>query len=348
MNKRYGICDIAREVGMSPATVSLVLNGKWRKKVRPDIAINIQALAARHGYTGNPAARSLVLRRHFRVALCISQAFISRPVIGAFSYHALLAELAGRLGQQRYAMNVVTLNPKDCRRALHAASNENDALVFLGWTERDLRRMLRGWSAPVPVMALDCKASPALAASIVVDPGPGVVQAMEHFVGNGHRNIAFVRGETQSERFQIKMAIARKALQRRGIPWTSVAVINDPDLTPMARGYAAAERLLRTNPRPMAVFCSDTVCAMGMVHVLRGNGVQVPRDVEIIAYGDRPLADLCVPPLSCVQLPTVEMAEQGIGLLMEMMENKAPPRVMPCPARLLLRGTTRPAQQIPG
>ncbi len=333
---------------MSPATVSLVLNGKWRKKVRPNIAKNVQAIAARHGYTGNPAARSLVLRRHFRVALCISQAFISRPVIGSFSFHALLAELAGRLGAYRYAMNLTALSPEDSNRALHAAANENDALVFLGWAERDLRRMLRGWSAPVPVMALDCKASPALAASVVVDPGSGIAQAMEHFVGNGHRNIAFVRGETQPERFRRKMAFARRELRKHGIPWDSVLVMNCPGLSPIARGYSAGERLLRAKPRPTAVFCSDTVCAMGMVHVLRENGMRVPRDVEIIAYGDRPLADLCVPPLSFVQLPTVEMAEQGIGLLMEMMENGAPPRVMSCPARLVLRGTTQPPQQIPG
>lgn len=339
---RYGICDIAREVGMSPATVSLVLNGKWRKKVRPEIVKSVKNIAARHAYTGNPAARSLVLRRHFRIALCVPESLISRPLIGAFSFHALLAELAGRLGAQRYAMNVVTLNPADCRRALHAASNENDALVFLGWSGREADRILGGNPPPTPAMAIDCEADPNLAASVVVDPEPGIARAMEYFAAGGHCQVAFVRGETQSDRFQIKMAIARRALRQNGLPWQAALVMNYPKLAPIARGYAAGERLLELTPRPTAVFCSDTICAVGMLHVLRERGVQAPGDIEVIAYGDRPLADLCVPPLSFVQLPTAVLAERAVALLLELIEQGGAARKIVCCADLVLRGTTRP------
>ena len=95
---------IAEIAGTSPASVSLVLNEKWRKKVRPDLARRIRRIARRRGYAGSPAARGLVLGRHFRVALCVGPLPAEHPVLGVFSTYELLSIISSRLNGRGYAV----------------------------------------------------------------------------------------------------------------------------------------------------------------------------------------------------------------------------------------------------
>jgi len=340
------IKTIARRARTSAASVSFVLNNKWRKRVRPEVARRIKRVAKRYNYTRSSAARGLALKRRFRIALCIQGFLTEHPIIGAFSFHELLSAVTARANRKGYALDIIQVEApflKNLQNAVSMSAANSDGLLFLGWTAHSIRRFLRKLKLSQPYIAVDSDLDDVSLCYAYTDMAESTGSAISYFTERGHRRIAFVRGEASYERFSAKLKGYRDVLSRSCIAYDPRLVFNNTKLPLLARGYRAGQKLSSMRKMPGAIFCSDNMCALGLLSSLKERGVKVPRDVEIIGFGDSAIANLCIPVLSYVKRPVKEMALACIERLLKWVEKEEQfkPVQIKCKEQLLFQGTTR-------
>ena len=304
------IKDIAKRAGTSAASVSFVLNNKWRKKVKPEIARRIKQIAERYNYMRNSTARGLAMKRRFRIALCIQGLLTEHPIMGTFSFHELLSTVTARLNKKGYALDIMQIESpflSHLKEAENTIGQNDDAVLFLGWKEHSISDFLHRLNLSLPYVAVDANLKDKGLSYSYTDMAESTRNALSCFIGRGHRRIAFVRGETSRERFIAKLKAYREVLRESDIEFAPELIYKDAKLPIFARGYLGGEYLLSLKEMPTAIFCSDNMCALGLISYLKERGVTIPRDVEIIGFGDRAIANLCDPPLSYVKRPIKEM-----------------------------------------
>ncbi|MFJ4921548.1 LacI family DNA-binding transcriptional regulator [Streptomyces sp. NPDC088725] len=323
--------DVARVAGVSQATVSLVLGGKWRGRVSERTAGLVRDSARDLGYRPNLAARSLRLGRT-RTALLVVPAltheFFARVYTGA-------AEVAAEhdFGVVLYPSPAGVGPAKDpfgsARTALDgviASSMATDALSAL----RD---------ADLPLVMLDSDpAGPGAAARVNLDIADGMRQVMAHLLGLGHRRFAHLSSAVASWTFDVRRDAVTRAVQ--GVPDATVRTVPAPLEVDAAR--RAVERTLTApGPRPTALVCDGDILAAGACKAVRRLGLRVPEDISVTGFDDLALATAVEPELTTVRLPAEEVGARGMSALLAVLDGRGP-ETGDLPVTLVPRGSTAP------
>jgi LacI family transcriptional regulator len=298
------INDVARLSGVSKKTVSRVINRS--PLLNENTRRRVEAVIDEIGYTPNPQARALALRRNFLVGLIHDNPNaqtvldVQRGVLEAIreTEFELLVRPVDRGAEsmlddvrrflERHRLFGVILLPP---------ISENDSLATLC---REIGcRYVRMGSA-----MLDDDEH-----MVSSNDREAVAEAVAYLIAEGHRRIGLVLGphgfRSALERrrgFEDAVAAAGLKLPR--------SLIADGNYT-FASGLAAGARLLDLSPRPTAVFASNDEMAAGVLHAARQRGLDVPRDLSIIGFDDQPAAAHIWPPLTTVRWPVVTMARSA-------------------------------------
>jgi DNA-binding LacI/PurR family transcriptional regulator len=286
----------------------------------------------------------LVLKRHFKIALCIQGVLARHPVIGAFSFHELLSAVASRIHTKGYTLDIIQAESSFARNAHNAMAGlrQNDAVLFLGWQRRPIRKLLQGLNLSIPYMVIDADLNDERLNYSCTDMARSTERTIAYFLKRDHERIALVRGEASRERFMTKLRSYKQIAAQHGLSVDPRLIFQDAKLPFFSRGYAAARRLLSLRKKPTAIFCTDNVCALGLVGCLKERGIGIPRDMEVIGFGDGAIADLCDPPISFVRRPIKEMALASINQVLSWLERESAPlpcRIV-CREELVHQGTT--------
>jgi signal transduction histidine kinase/DNA-binding response OmpR family regulator len=159
--------------------------------------------------------------------------------------------------------------------------------------------------------------------SVVVDNEGGILQAVDHLVGHGHRQIAFIAGhDSQGGDSEFRLRGYMTGLQKHGIPY-------DPDLVlhgfhRQDAGYHAMTEILKRNKPVTAVIASNDESAVGVMDALRDTGLVVPHDVAVIGFDNRLESRAQIPLLTTVHHPMFELGYQSAELLYNIIEGKSP------------------------
>lgn len=303
-----GIRDVARIAGVSPATVSRVLNGS--EKVAEDLRRRVFEAAERAGYRPNRIARNLRRQKADMIGVIVSD--IDNPHFSeavrviedeAFraGYRVLLCNSDERSDKQRSYLQMladervqgVILSPAD------AVGSGTDALFDLG----------------IPVVAFDRVIDDPRADAVIADNEDGIRRLTEHFIWLGHRRIAFVGGRSHVETGASRLAGYLSAVRASGIvPFTVEGEFRAD------RAEAAVRELLERGVRPTAIVIANNVMAIGTMRALRSAGLRVPHDVAIAAVDDPIWAELVDPPLTALAQPVRMLAETAMRLMVERIE----------------------------
>jgi diguanylate cyclase (GGDEF)-like protein len=174
--------------------------------------------------------------------------------------------------------------------------------------------------------------------TIMVDNEGGIRQSLEHLVGHGHRDIAFIAGDPQDP----GDSLSRIEAYRRGV--REFNLNDDPRLLEYGlhwdeEGFRATNRMLQSGVKFTAVICSNDFSSLGVVRALNEAGRRIPRDVAVTGFDDQPEALTQIPPLTSVHYPLFETGYRGLLLIRQRIEEG--PGALPSTVRVSTRLITR-------
>ncbi|WP_225812832.1 LacI family DNA-binding transcriptional regulator [Streptomyces spinosus] len=326
--------DVAREAGVSRATVSRVVNGV--RNVDPAIQKLVHRAIERTGYAPNRAARSLVTRRAETVALVVSgagdlsretqEAFVARTFADPF-FGRVVSGIVGFLRpRSMYPVLMFAESPEDRQEVLTylRQGRADGALVVSTHADDPLPALLAEAKLPTVLFARPAREVPV--SYVDLDHRHGGRLAAERLLARGCRGPATVTGPLALPASRDRLAGFRDALARDGHPLVPVA---EGGFT-VNSGVAAMERLLAGHPDVDGVFAANDLMAQGVLHVLRERGRRVPEDVAVIGFDDSGVARDCTPPLTTVRQPVERMAAEMARLLDDLVRRNrtGPTRVL--------------------
>lgn len=313
--------DVAREAGVSRATVSRVVNGI--RNVDPEIQEVVRRAIERTGYAPNRAARSLVTRRAETVALVVSGAGdITEAGQDTFATRVFADPFFGRV----VGGIVGFLRPRSLHPVLmfaESAEAREEVLTYLRQGRADGALVVSTHSDdPLPALLADARL-PAVLFARPSRPVPlsyvdlahrdGGRLAAEHLLARGCRRPATVCGPLDVAASQERLAGFRDTLARHGHPHVPVA---EGEFT-LDSGLAAMSDLLARQPGLDGVFAANDLMAQGACQAVQQHGLRVPDDVAVVGFDDSTIAVTCHPRLTTIRQPVEEMAAEMARLLDE-------------------------------
>jgi DNA-binding LacI/PurR family transcriptional regulator len=328
--RRPRLEDVAARVGMSPASVSMVLSNA----PGPSAATRERVLeaAAELGYRPDRTASLLARRRTHLVGVQLQ---------AGSAFHAELVEdLYEAAERQGYdvVLSAVT-RTRDERRATETLVDFRcEALVLLGPVAPASH--LAALGRQLPVVVIGRRVAGGGVDVVRSADAEGVGQAVGHLAGLGHRAIAYVDGGRGTIAADRRRGY-RTAMRRHGLAG-HVRVLPG-DHTEAAGARAARTLLDEGSELPTAVVAYNDHCALGLLDAFSRAGVDVPADVSVVGYDDSSLSRLAHVNLTTVSQDARGQAERAVAAAVERLDGgRVRPREVVLPPRLVVRGTTGP------
>ncbi len=337
--------DIAKHVGVSVSTVSLVLNDRDSGRVKSDIADRVRETATVMGYVPNQLARSLKTRQTHTIGMVAD-----RVATVPFAGHMLGgAQQAAWL--EGYLLLVIDTDGNDESQAPAVQSllqRNIDALMIATAFHREVEVPLVPSS--IPVVVLDGRPTEAAAVAdwVVPDEVQGARTAVEHLLAAGHRRIGFCTVGSYPVAAALRRQGYEEALRGAGVELDPTLVVVADDAA-TRDGVGPALELLSRPDRPTAVFCFGDQIAMAVYQVAAKLGLRVPRDLSVVGFDNQQfVAEALSPGLTTVQLPHAAMGTWAAGRALRRVRGELPGApaegvLMPCP--LVERGSVAPPAQ---
>ncbi len=332
------IRDVAREAGVSVATVSRVLNGVG--PVSATTAERVRQVIARLEYVPHGGARSLTTRRTRVVGVVLPETY------GDFFSEILRGvERVARPAGYHLLISASHSDSAETEAVLRTLHGRIDGLVLM-MPGPGSRGLFRSLPRRVPVVLLNGRGGghPTLR----VDNRRGARLAVDHLLALGHARVALIAGPEGNADAAERRQGYRDALAAAGLP-------ADPGLELAGdfreeSGFAAGRELGRRVPRPTAVFAANDAMAIGALAGLRASGLGVPEDLSLVGFDDIPTARYLKPALTTVRVPLAEVGGRAVERLLLALDAGSPPApadevVAPT---LSIRESTQPAVSAAG
>ncbi|MFC8866627.1 LacI family DNA-binding transcriptional regulator [Streptomyces sp. NPDC057148] len=327
--------DVAREAGVSRATVSRVVNGV--RNVDPSIQDLVRSAIERTGYRPNRAARALVTRRTGAVALIVSgagDAFAGRVFADPF-FGRVVNGVVGYLRARSMQPVLLFAESVAARKQVvdYVGQGSTDgALVVSVQPDDPLPDMLLAARVPTVLFARPGRTAPV--GCVDLDHYAGGRLAAEHLLARGCRRIAMISAPRELWAGRERLAGFRDALARAGHVGPPVA---DGVFT-LDSGATAMAALLHDHPDVDGVFAANDLMAQGACQVLRELGRRIPEDVAVVGFDDSSIAVTCRPPLTTVRQPVEDMAAAMAEMLGEQVQGtRTEPRTLVFEPELVVR-----------
>ncbi|MFJ5047551.1 LacI family DNA-binding transcriptional regulator [Streptomyces sp. NPDC088719] len=315
--------EIAKSLGVSQATISLVMANKWQGRVSAEVAKNVLAAAATSGYRPNLSARSLRLGRTGTVMLVVPS--LTSP------HFADVHSGAARVGAEHgIGVIVYPLTGEDGHGPFRPPRQAIDGVLAYEVSAKSVGVLRDG----VALCTLDSEPEPE-GCAVTTDVGAGMRSAVDHLIRLGHQHLLHIRAErdawTATQRAE---AFARQAAVHPRTRGRSLAV---PIEAIPARDRIVAR--LRTDNLVTGVICDDDDVAACAYSAARELGLAIPGDLSIIGFNDLPIASLLVPALTTVRLPARELGRVGME---QWLVNGTGPANTVLPVTLVERASSAP------
>jgi LacI family transcriptional regulator len=310
------IYDVAREAGVSMATVSRVVNNN--PNVKPQTRKKVFEAIERLGYRPNAVARGLASKKTTTVGVVI-------PDIS----NSIFAEVARGIEDiaNMYHYNIILCNAdkkkeKEIRVINTLLEKQVDGLLFMGGvvTEDHIQAFR---TSSVPVILCGTKDEGHSMPSVDIDHEMAAFDAVSYLVAQGHRNIGMISGtlEDPANGFARYQGY-KKALEAAEIPLREnyVRVGNYR----YESGIEATKYFLELGERPTAIFSATDEMAIGAIHTIQDYGLKVPEDISVISIDNIRMASMVRPLLTTVAQPMYDIGAVSMRLLTKLMNKESP------------------------
>jgi LacI family transcriptional regulator len=321
---------VALRAGVSPATVSRILNGT--ATVSPVRRQAVDAAIAELGFVPNPVARGLAGGRTFSIGV------VTQSIDSPF-YGAALRGIEEKLLPLGYSPLFVSGQWRaevEARCVAVLRSRRVDGIIIL--TGRLTDKEIKTYAKALPVVVTGRKLSGKGLATLSFDNVEGARMATQHLIDLGHRHVACIAGDSQHPDAVERLRGYRKALEEAGIPYRASLVVEGQFRE--QSGLQAVEQLLDSGAKFTAVFASNDQMALGASLGLARRSVRVPEDVSLIGFDDLPVSLYASPPLSTIHQSAYEMGQLAATAMLQLLAGEVPSVEAPAP-RLVARESCR-------
>ena len=325
------IKDVARASGVSPMTVSRVINSSDR--VSPETRQRVEQAIADLGYIPSRLARGLIRQKTGTFALIVpdvANPFFTLIVRGAedvarrAGYRIILCDTRADLTIEREVIEEML-------------AHRVDGIAIAPVSDRSKPHLQRLAAYGVEFVLIDRTVSGVESDVVLGDSTGGARRLVEHLISLGHRRIGFITESDEVSTARDRREGYEAALEAAGIevdPSLIVRATADP-----AGGLEGMQPLLDLAEPPTAVFTVNNLVAVGAIEAVRAAKLEVPDDVAIVCFDDIEHASRLFPFLTVMAQPAETLGTLGTQLLLERIEGRAPtqPRVVVLPAQFIVR-----------
>ncbi|WP_433499444.1 LacI family DNA-binding transcriptional regulator [Sphaerimonospora sp. CA-214678] len=328
--------DVARLAGVSTATVSRVVNGRYG--VSAGTTARVRSAIERLGYESSLVAASL-RRSRTNVLGLVTHSFQSYTA-------EVLKGVMDALSQSGFDLIIY-------------ANSDLYGTYSEGWEQRHVTRLsgtltdgcivVTPWSevrTSTPIVVID-PVRDSTVPSVTADNLTGATTVIEHLLGLGHRRIGFIAGRSSLAAAWSREEGYRRALAEAGLP-VDPALIGRGDFNPES-AVPLAHELLERADRPTAIFAASDGMALKVLEAARKLGLGVPDDLSVVGFDNIPEAALAEPGLTTVDQSMYRLGYEAARMLKSLVTGEwEGPRQILLPTRLVVRGSTAPPRAATG
>jgi DNA-binding LacI/PurR family transcriptional regulator len=330
--RRVTLRELAESLGLSRTTISMILNDlpeatRFPEETRRRVLESAKNL----GYRPNYFARSLGKKRSFLIG-AIAPDFgngYEAALLSGFERHLLNTGYASFISNHFWSESFLERHVKTlCDRGV-------EGLLLIDSTPAE--------SPGVPAVTICTDRSPKWCSGVSIDNAFGIREAINHLVGLGHREIAFIKGPVGNgdteNRWNAVLATC-KNLDIRVDPRLTVQIERIERHS--EEGRIAAQKLLRGGKRFTALVAYNDVSALGAMTALREASLKVPEDVSVMGFDDIEFASFANPPLTTIRQPLQEMGAKAAELLISKIADDKSVKSICVRPELVVRSSTCP------
>lgn len=310
------IKDVAKEAGVSIATVSRVVN-KSPRAARKSIE-SVQAAMQKLGYRPNANARALVSKNTNTIGVVVGD--ISDPFFGT-----LLKSIdkVARKNNKHLLIGNGYHNAEEERHAIELLINScSESLIIHSKALSD--QELIDYSKEVPGLVIINRYIPEIAARcITFDNQKGAYLATKLLINNNHKHIAYINSDSNIEDADDRKAGYLQALKEHHLPYSSLYTVTE--IPSDKGGKAGMLKLLLQNPDITAVLAYNDYMAAGALSALQEKQIAVPSSMSLVGFDNALISDYVHPKLTTVRYPIDVMAEQAALLSLQLVKNEEVP-----------------------
>lgn len=310
------IKDIARELGISPSTVSRAL------KDHPDISVEtkktVNQLATKLNYQPNTVALNLRQSKTNTIGVII-------PEIVHFFFSTIISGIEDVAYRAGYNVILAQSNESQAREVTDLKALFNSRVdgmlmsISRGTTTFDHIESIL--AKGVPFVFFDRVYNNTQLSKVIVDDFAGAKEATRHLIEQGCKRIAHIEGPPNLDISKQRLEGYKQALKEHGMKFHEELVAVCPSGT-IEEGKEATTQLLNLKNRPDAIFATNDPAAMGAMQAIKEKGLNIPNDVAVVGFSNWQFSALMEPPLSSVDQPGFEMGQEAAKLLIRQIDTK--------------------------
>ena len=302
------VLDVAKRAGVSPMTVSRVVNGSG--PVSPKLRTRVEKALKETGYVPNSVARNLRTKRTDTIGLVMPD--ITNPF---FTHVVRGMEVAAREAGLLVLLTNTDQRPdEEARIVSMLLQRQVDGMLAIpAGTCADTARLCR--DAGVPLVIVDRRPETPGSIDVVRADAEGGAYALGKLLaGLGHKHVAVITGPEYVPTAVDRAVGFSKAVEEEGLP-PPVVVHGDFSLE---SGHEMTAELMQHEPRPTAIFAANNFLAIGAQHAIEEMGLTVPEDVALVGLDDLPAEMVTFPFLTVAAQPAEEMGRRAVELLVRL------------------------------
>lgn len=318
MNRRNRVSskDVAREAGVSQATVSYVLNNVEGIRIKPETREAVLLAAKKLNYYPNLIARSMRLKKSMSIGV------VSDKNVTNYIFTKVLEGIKDALLPRNYSINLCLSKSLDLENAEHIKyynSNRIDGIIFVYATLND-EHISYMVDNNIPFVLIHGNMKDDMIHLVKTDMSNAITTVVKYLKDRGISQIAYF-GTNTGNMCDRRYSGYVKALGNNHLPLGDDMQLKLPEGEEEELIFLNAyfEKMGRA---PQAVICETSQMGFRVLRYAAEKGIKVPGEMSVIAIGTSRFSNLSYPPLSAIQAPLYDMGLSGTEMLFDIIENK--------------------------
>ncbi len=335
------IVEIAKRCGVGVSTVSRAINN--HSDINPETKKRIMEVIKETGYIPNNSARNL--KRNDAKCIAVLVKGITNPF-----FAPMIEVVENEAEARKYALVIRHVDAYEDELDV-ALSLEKEkrlrGIIFMGGSARHSSDKMKQLNVPVVFATIgsDIAGDPGKIqySTVAVDDAKESYKMMEYLIGLGHKKIAIMtEGSDTPSVVQLRLKGYLDALKDHNIEINDKLIrYVDQRIYTMQNGYETARALIESGEEFTALYCISDVLAVGALRAFADAGIKVPDQVSVAGFDGQELSEYCVPRLTTIKQPLVEMSKETLRLLFDIIDKESFHRHIVFPGELVIGESTK-------
>jgi LacI family transcriptional regulator len=309
------IYDIAKEAGVSIATVSRVINNK--KNISKKTKDNVEAILAKHSYTPNAIARGLMVQTMKTIGIVTVDIRDPHYATTAFT----IEQDFSKLGYNVILCNTGDKRPESINYIRMLAEKQVDGIILIGsiFNDDEIRTTVLSYAKNIPIVLANGYLDIENSYSVLVDDSYGISLCVDHLYQKNHTNIVYVKdADTYSANQKKDGFIATMKKYDLELDDNSIITVDRG----LKGGYEAVEKLVYLHKDFTAIIFGEDITAIGGIKKLKELGKSIPKDVAVTGFNNSIFSECSDPELTSIDNKVETVGSLSVHLLNDLIEKK--------------------------